>query len=94
MLFLPFLSPERRADAESHLLHILASLLISGVLQTETPFVVSIPAMVGLVLSREPRVTRSGANILRNLNSLLLLVGEVGSTSKDLLIKLAGHVVV
>jgi hypothetical protein len=91
-LLLPFFSPESRADAESHLLHILASVLISSILQTEKPFVVPIPTMVSLVLSAEPRVTRGGSDVCYNLNSLLLLITDFRGISEDILVKLS-HVI-
>ena len=87
-LLFPLLSPKRGADAKSHLLHVLASILISSILQTEKPLVIPIPAVISLVLGVKPRVTRSGANILHNLDGILLLVSELGSASENSLIEL------
>ena len=57
--------------------HILASVLITGVLQTEQPLVILIPAVVCLVLGGKPRTTWGGAYIFDYLDSSLLLIGEL-----------------
>jgi len=87
-LLFPLLGPNSWADTKCHLLHILASLFISSVFQTKKPLVVPVPAMVGLVISGEPSVTRGGAHIFDHLHGLLLVFGEFGDFSEHGLVKL------
>lgn len=82
-LFIPLLGPNGRTNANSQLPHILASLLISGILDTEKPFVISIPTVVGLILGWESRITNGSLDVSNNLHGLLLLIGDLNLLSEN-----------
>ena len=64
-LLVPLLGPNARADGDGHLSHVLASVLVAlGRLEAEEPLVVSVPAVVGLVLGGESRVSGRRADVL------------------------------
>jgi len=56
-LLLPLISPDSGADLQGHVLHALAPTLVVRGLQTEKPFVVSVPAVVRLILGRKTSIS-------------------------------------
>lgn len=67
-LLVPLLGPNGRADGDGHLSHVLASLLVAlGGLEAEEPFVVAIPAVIGLVLGGESSIAGRRADVLDNV---------------------------
>jgi len=92
-LFFPFLvpllRPDGRADVQCQLPHILATFLVTlGLLKANEPFVVTVPAVVGLVLGWESGITGSGTDSFYNIKCCLLFFGEFGNFGGENLVQL------
>jgi len=77
-LLIPFFIPNIRTDTKSQLPHLLASIVILGGLKAHKPLVVSVPAVVRLVLSRESSTTGSGFDRFDQFHSSALLFSKLG----------------
>jgi len=64
--------------------------VLSALLQANQPFIVTIPAVEGLVLSRESRITRRSANILDLVQEIFLLLVEFRNFVAENLVNLRG----
>ena len=84
--FIPVLQPGIGADGMRILSHGSTLGLITRLLGADEPFIVSIPAMQGLILRGESFITRSGPNLLdHGKDSTLFLVHLGDGLRKDLL---------
>lgn len=74
-LLVPLCDPKGRADGIGVLTQRLAFVfVVSGLIRTQEPFVVPIPAMQGLILGGETFVARGGAHSLDHVESSLFLL--------------------
>ena len=78
-VFIPFIGPLARADANSRLPEVGALVFITGLLQAKEPFVVTIPAVQSLVLGGEALITRGGTNILDLVQEIFFLLRKLGN---------------
>ena len=76
----PVLDPGKGTDAGRILPVHLAFFLgvVSALLQADKPFVVTVPAVKGLVLGQKSWIAGRGANVLDLVQKVLLLLVELG----------------
>ena len=82
-VFIPFIGPLARADANSRLPEVGALVFITGLLQAKEPFVVTIPAVSGLVLGGESLITGSGTGVPHLMDEVLLLRGKIRNIIRE-----------
>ena len=75
-LFIPGFQPHGRADGLGELTHGLAFIGISSLLRAKQIFIVTVPAVQGLVCVRESLITGSGLGVLDDVVTGLFLLGE------------------
>lgn len=82
-LLIPLISPNGWADLSSKMPHGLASLLTVGSFHAKQPLIVPVPAVIGLVLRREARVTGGGADGLDFAEKFFLFRGELANGGSE-----------
>ena len=87
-LLVPLLGPGIGAETVGVLPHGLALGLVSGLLDAQQPFVVTVPAVESLVLGRETLVTWGGTDLLDHGEDGSLLLVHVRRGSRENLYKI------
>lgn len=82
-LLIPLFRPVSRADRRRKLAQGFALVLVARLFRTDQPFVVTVPAMQGLIRSREPFIMRRGSNVLDKVQTSHLLLVQFGRFRRE-----------